>query len=1199
MYVHFLFALLPSLSVPNFVLLPGAQPPVGEAKPSATVWDHRGSVQSLAFTRDGQRLIVGGASRPETVVVYDAKTGRRLQGIKVGELVYSIALAPDGKKAAVASYTGIDGKHPQGVAGIWDLSTGKELLRLKGNQGPMGSCIAWSPDGRFLATDSAIGKDDNAVGAVQLWDAATGKALDLFRGPGEAFGRLTFSPDGKWLAGSSFGAETFVVIWDVAARKQHAILKSRTTWALIRSTAFSADSKHLAWAAGNEVNNNHELFVWDVASAQRLAALPSDMMMASAFFGMDGKSLIAVGAELGIQTWNTASRKKSAAFAVAESEIPEMATAAALAADGKTLVIGTGNSDVFAPPQAGFGRLRLFDATTGRERLSPEGEVKRAKEEANLAVRLAAEAEAKKRREAEKKQELAKLSPEFRARLDDAQQTIRRQRYALHLNQAHQAIERGQFLAAQNLLKQELVKPGESDLRGFEWHYLWGQCRYDVKELEHEEVLAEPYSSRGITLSPDGKVLAVLTADHRVALWDTTTGQLRAILKDAKGALFHLAFSPDSRLLVGAGGVRDNSYLAFQREKDELPTRAAYLWDAASGKLLLRLPDDTSTVTCLTMSEDSRSLAIANEKGTARVFDVPSGKPTKRLSAPSLANCIALSPDAKSLAIGSEDGHIRLWTFTDGKEYTIRSTDKYGSQILTLQFSSDGRSLYDTGWVGNLDGRVDQDLNRARRWDLGKLDELVPAGEWRGITRVTISPDSKQLALTGWKENFLWDAAKNRLLARLPGDGLGSKLVFSPSDKTLIADIGSPVAQSQVISFDSDTGKRLAIADTLPRKPEILRFGADGNVIAIVTSIHRPEYHKVWIHRFVLGQDSRVRHYPKAQATFGMTSITFSRDGGRLALSDSENVFIVNLQNGNEQKVFQSGSMPIRKVMFDAEDKTVIATYPSGVELRDAATGAQRANIRAMDGQLGAHGKSIFASRGNGTIRIFSAADGKLSSSLTAKGAANGQGPEYDDWIYDNVQESPGSRWIIGFGSVLFDAAAKKPIKHWQRDALPTQFAFAPDDKTLVTGDKKGTVTIWELPGVIERFVIQSAWVTDGVISIAPDSRTAAMEQTDGGIALFDLTIGTERARLAGLSAKVRSLAFSPEGKSLVTGSADGTLQFWCPVTGAQRLNLRGHTAAITALAFSPDGATLATGSADSTLRLWSATPIHTKRARN
>ena len=76
------------------------------------------------------------------------------------ELVVSVAWSPDGKSLATAS--------ADRTAKVWDVATGRELLTLAGHTDFVRS-VAWSPDGRRLATVSA---DRTA----RVW-AASGRTL--------------------------------------------------------------------------------------------------------------------------------------------------------------------------------------------------------------------------------------------------------------------------------------------------------------------------------------------------------------------------------------------------------------------------------------------------------------------------------------------------------------------------------------------------------------------------------------------------------------------------------------------------------------------------------------------------------------------------------------------------------------------------------------------------------------------------------------------------------------------------------------------------------------------------------------------------------------------------------------------------------------------------------------------------------------
>jgi len=92
------------------------------------------------------------------------------------------------------------------------------------------SAIAWSPDGRFVATgdrrresyDTVIASGQwpqwDVAQSVRLWDTASGKELACFDGFKADVTALTFSPDGMELA-AGLGDST-ILIWDVAKAKR-------------------------------------------------------------------------------------------------------------------------------------------------------------------------------------------------------------------------------------------------------------------------------------------------------------------------------------------------------------------------------------------------------------------------------------------------------------------------------------------------------------------------------------------------------------------------------------------------------------------------------------------------------------------------------------------------------------------------------------------------------------------------------------------------------------------------------------------------------------------------------------------------------------------------------------------------------------------------------------------------------------------
>ncbi|HYV35666.1 MAG TPA: hypothetical protein VE988_08175, partial [Gemmataceae bacterium] len=831
------------------------------------IWDHRGSVMAVAFTPDGIQVVTGGAAQTDSVVFWDLKTGQRLHRLQDAGLVYSLALSSDGKKIVTGGMIGI-GVNPQAKMAVWDAVTGKELFTLKvGNPGPQ-PCVAFSPDGKFVATGTVTSAAEKSVGSVQLWDANTGKEAGLFLGLSEGFSQLQFSPDGRTLAAASWGAQTHVVLWEVATRKQRGVLKISKSWSLIRSLAFSADGKLLAWVTGNPVEGAVEHVLWDLTTLRRIAPLRSDELMSFVTFSRTGKSLISVEMEGNFQLWDLATCKKTAGFEV-NLDFPTLAHAAAVSPDGTTLVIGTGTPGVLAPPSPTVGTVRIFDVATGRERLSPEKEKQRAKNEAAETARLAAAAKA----EALRKQKQAKLEPALQAQVEQSARAALLLQYAVHLNQAQQAIERGQFAVAKKLLQAYLPKAKEHDLRGFEWHFLWRQCQYSLTPLEHQEKVCDGFRGAHPLLSADGKTLAVETEDHAVTLWDMESGKRRVILQGATGPIHNFVFSPNGKLLVTAGGAYPSALHPVYRINQEVPpfVRRGIVWEVNSGKRLADFEVTKKLNTCGAFSPDSKMLAIGDEDGTIYLWEISSQKVRSSLAGKQLPAAMTFSPDGAMLAVGGLNGALCLWDVTTGKE-TLLDTNNAKQQINSLLFSSDGKNLYST------EGAWSNDYV-AKRWKSDDKEKWALQHEWKLVSRIALSPDCKRLALSGWHGVALWDVVEDRevarLLPRVSGDGFVSLLAFSPDSKLLLVQADAIRGQPQLALFDASSGARVGLAhDLLSGTPVRIIVENGGKITALALGGPKGFPDAVDVLRTALGEITRGRIFA-VEGPHGIPALAF------------------------------------------------------------------------------------------------------------------------------------------------------------------------------------------------------------------------------------------------------------------------------------------------------------------------------------
>ena len=88
--------------------------------------------------------------------------------------------------------------------------------------------VAFSPDGKTLASGGGYLGPDLKPGEIPLWDVGSGKVLTTLKGHTGGVWSLAFSPDGKALASAS--ADKTVKLWDVAAGREEATLGGHGDW---------------------------------------------------------------------------------------------------------------------------------------------------------------------------------------------------------------------------------------------------------------------------------------------------------------------------------------------------------------------------------------------------------------------------------------------------------------------------------------------------------------------------------------------------------------------------------------------------------------------------------------------------------------------------------------------------------------------------------------------------------------------------------------------------------------------------------------------------------------------------------------------------------------------------------------------------------------------------------------------------------
>src|SRR5207249_12003241 len=152
----------------------------------ATLKGHTGAVGGMAFSPDGQTLATG--SDDKTVRLWSLAPGRRpgvLQG-RTGWAFSALAFSPDSRLLAA-------GGHDDKVR-LWDVATEQEIAILSGHRRPV-MCVAFSPDGKILATGSGVWNQPEAPGELIAWDTKTRREIAHLKQEHALFS-VAFSPDG-------------------------------------------------------------------------------------------------------------------------------------------------------------------------------------------------------------------------------------------------------------------------------------------------------------------------------------------------------------------------------------------------------------------------------------------------------------------------------------------------------------------------------------------------------------------------------------------------------------------------------------------------------------------------------------------------------------------------------------------------------------------------------------------------------------------------------------------------------------------------------------------------------------------------------------------------------------------------------------------------------------------------------------------
>ncbi|CAK0764897.1 Peptidase C14 caspase domain-containing protein [uncultured Gammaproteobacteria bacterium] len=203
-------------------------------------------------------------------------------------------------------------------------------------------------------------------------------------------------------------------------------------------------------------------------------------------------------------------------------------------------------------------------------------------------------------------------------------------------------------------------------------------------------------------IGADGKMLAMVSADGAVRVWDLDSGrQTERLPVGGQGAVRAVdALMIPMRALPG-GATRAMPGAMRKVVVTAGDNGIAVLWDAVTGTEIKRFTGHTGPILAVRLSPDGSLLATAGTDRTARLWDTATGAQKALLSGHGDAvAAVAFSPSGKVVATGSADRTVKLWSATTGQ-----ATQGYSGASAPVKAVTFG-SGDDQVFAGLADGQV-------------------------------------------------------------------------------------------------------------------------------------------------------------------------------------------------------------------------------------------------------------------------------------------------------------------------------------------------------------------------------------------------------------------------------------------------------------------------------------------------------------
>ncbi len=747
---------------------------------------------------------------------------------------------------------------------------------------------------------------------------------------------------------------------------------------------------------------------------------------------------------------------------------------------------------------------------------------------------------------------------------------------------------------------------------------------WDVPTPNPVKTIAAAAPLKAVAVSADGLTFALAAADGSIKVFPKGEEKGAVEMKGHVGPAIGLGFTANNQFLVSAGADKTVRFWtpADGKAVASYATGTADITDfavnpangtpyTAGADGLLRFwqtppppapkapPPAKDALTHLITSADGNTAVVASADKTATLFAVANGTPAGTFGPSKAAiDALALSPDQQTLAAGLADGSVVMWD-RQGKVKAevpaaaaggVSAVGFHPTQPIFLTAGADGLAK---GWVLPIDPK--QPKEKATKFEI-----KAHTGK---VTAAFFHPANGQLVTAGADKLVrVWDPAMPMKAVREIGPlpNAATALALSKDGQTLAAAAGKDVL-AWTLTDGKEVGKFASPADVLSLafsadKTKLLLGRADNLAVlvdAVTGAVHQGFPHAGPVRGAFLAPAALLAITASTDKTVGITPITVTR-------------------------AIAVGAGKIAGLAISPQGDKVVAVGP-GKEATSWNTGngtkekAFDAGADALAVAISKDGQKLAVSAADGSVKLFTIADGKLVGSVAAGAPAVGLAFDPKAPVLVGVLNTKAAvAW-----NVAFTAGQPPPpefgraIQTYPHPAPAAGPVFLADGQFLTVGEDK-LARRFKIAGDVPTKTLPHPNLVDAV-AFDETGKVIATGCHDGNLRLFDV----EKAALskdvkahfkpapATEAQPVYAVVFAPGSKQVLTASFDRSMKLWDVASGNPVREFKGvadpkpgdkiepakgpggHRDQVFAAAFTKDGKLLASGSSDRTVKLW------------